>query len=155
MKEMPRKNSFTTSFHVRTSHLHLVSSFNPQYCLKVVEVFRGRLENPKKAFAIFTTRSSKGSDSMGSEVPKDVLVDGAKENQRPEGCDVSTWRMSSLKTSNQQYCNQLSAYCRLLEDVQRSKFANSRIIIWFQTFGEKHLYWKLDNMSSLSGDHPS
>ena len=35
----------------------------------------------KAIVAICTTRSSKGSGSNGSDVPKEVLVDGAKENQ--------------------------------------------------------------------------
>ena len=86
----------------RTSTWHNFLTLNFIY----KSVFSREARNPKKAIAIFTTRSSKGSGNMGSEVPKDVLVDGEKVNQRPEGSDVSTWRMSSLQTSNQQTCKQ-------------------------------------------------
>ena len=112
-----------------------------------------------KAIAIYTTRSSKGSGIMGSEVPKDVLVDGAKENQRPEGCEVSTWRMLSLQTSNQKICKQLSEYWWLLENVVlASKQSANLQTAWLSSgfkYLAKHLYWNLVDMSFLSSNHLS
>ena len=73
----------------------ICSSLNPAVC-------KAASYRDLKAIAIFTSLSSKGSGNIGSEGPKEVLVEGANENQLPEGWEVSTWRMLSFERNNQQ-----------------------------------------------------